>query len=606
MLAGAQPARGRRHELPHHREGRRLRRHLVLEPLSRRAVRHRSLHLPAAAGRDSATCRRRSTPTAPRSSSTASASASTSASTTTPVPDRGRPRCAGTRRRALARRDQPRRRHPRAVRRHGAAARCTGQAARHPRHRRLQGPQLPHQPLGLRLHRRRHERADSTSSATSASAIIGTGATAIQCVPHLGRVGQAALRLPAHAVGGRRARQPADRSRLGEALKPGWQQRAPARTSTRGSSLRPAGRARTWSATAGPRSSATSPAQARGRRLAAADAGADRGAASRSRTTGMERIRDRVDDDRRGPGDRRGAEALVPLVVQAAAFNDEYLPTFNRPTSTLVDVSTPRASSASPRRASSPTASIRGRLHHLRQRLRDHQRPQAPLGHRRVRRARRPVAVRPLGRRLQDAARHSRHGFPEPVLHRLHPGRRHRQRDRMFDEQASTSPTSSPRREARRRRGGADREAQDAWVDTSRETAIDNSAYLRNARPATTTTRARVVRQARRSSVHLGETTAPASTPSRTCWKRPAGCRRHEGSGAGHRPRRGEDRAGMTRSSPRGRARPEGVAAAEAVGCNPRQRCVGLPLRGCIVAPYGMSTGARCRPPSMVRTSPVM
>ena len=37
---------------PHHREGRRLRRHLVLEPLSRRAVRHRELHLPAAAGRD--------------------------------------------------------------------------------------------------------------------------------------------------------------------------------------------------------------------------------------------------------------------------------------------------------------------------------------------------------------------------------------------------------------------------------------------------------------------------------------------------------------------------------------------------------------------------
>ena len=45
-------ARGRRRGHPHHREGRRLRRHLVLEPLSRRGLRHRELHLPAAARRD--------------------------------------------------------------------------------------------------------------------------------------------------------------------------------------------------------------------------------------------------------------------------------------------------------------------------------------------------------------------------------------------------------------------------------------------------------------------------------------------------------------------------------------------------------------------------
>ena len=45
--------RGRRRRA-HHREGRRLRRHLVLEPLSRRAVRHRLDGLHAAAGRDRA------------------------------------------------------------------------------------------------------------------------------------------------------------------------------------------------------------------------------------------------------------------------------------------------------------------------------------------------------------------------------------------------------------------------------------------------------------------------------------------------------------------------------------------------------------------------
>ena len=45
-------ARGRRRDDPHPGEGRRLRRHLVLEPLSGRPVRHRELHLPAAARRD--------------------------------------------------------------------------------------------------------------------------------------------------------------------------------------------------------------------------------------------------------------------------------------------------------------------------------------------------------------------------------------------------------------------------------------------------------------------------------------------------------------------------------------------------------------------------
>ena len=53
---------------------------------------------------------------------------------------------------------QPRRRHQGALRRHGARHGHPGQAARHPGHRRVRGPLLPHQPLGLRLHRRRHER----------------------------------------------------------------------------------------------------------------------------------------------------------------------------------------------------------------------------------------------------------------------------------------------------------------------------------------------------------------------------------------------------------------------------------------------------------------
>ena len=48
--------------------------------------------------------------------------------------------------------------------------------------------------------------------------IIGTGATAIQCVPHLGRGGAAPLRLPAHTVVGGRARQRAYGSAVGQRI----------------------------------------------------------------------------------------------------------------------------------------------------------------------------------------------------------------------------------------------------------------------------------------------------------------------------------------------------------------------------------------------------
>ena len=77
------------------------------------------------------------------------------------------------------------------------------------------GPLLPHQPLGLRLHRRRLRRAGSTDSRGKRVGIIGTGATAVQCVPARRRGRRAALRLPAHAVVDRRARQPPDGSGVG-------------------------------------------------------------------------------------------------------------------------------------------------------------------------------------------------------------------------------------------------------------------------------------------------------------------------------------------------------------------------------------------------------
>ena len=71
----------------------------------------------------------------------------------------------------------------------------------------------------------------------------------------------------------------------------------------------------------------------------------------------MEQIRARVDDDRRRPDDRRGAEAVLPPVLQAAVLPRRVPRTFNRPNVTLVDTNGQGVSSASPRAASSSTAS---------------------------------------------------------------------------------------------------------------------------------------------------------------------------------------------------------------------------------------------------------
>ncbi len=69
----------------------------------------------------------------------------------------------------LDRHHQPRRPDARALRGDVQRAAEPAEAARHPRHRQLQGPHLPHQPLGLRLHRRRHHRQSAQARPTSAS-----------------------------------------------------------------------------------------------------------------------------------------------------------------------------------------------------------------------------------------------------------------------------------------------------------------------------------------------------------------------------------------------------------------------------------------------------
>ena len=87
------------------------------------------------------------------------------------------------------------------------------EAARHPGHRRLRGPLVPHQPLGLRLHRRRHDgRHDRPRRQAGGDHRHRRHGDPVRAARR--PVRRAPVRLPAHAVVGRLARQQADRSRV--------------------------------------------------------------------------------------------------------------------------------------------------------------------------------------------------------------------------------------------------------------------------------------------------------------------------------------------------------------------------------------------------------
>jgi cyclohexanone monooxygenase len=81
--------------------------------------------------------------------------------------------------------------------------------------RNLQGPFLPHQPLGLRLYRRRLERWSGRAEGQAGRHHRHRrNGGAVRAAP--GRGGQGTLRFPAHAILHRRAGQPADRPGLGQ------------------------------------------------------------------------------------------------------------------------------------------------------------------------------------------------------------------------------------------------------------------------------------------------------------------------------------------------------------------------------------------------------
>ena len=370
------------------------------------------------------------------------------------------------------------------------------------------GPLVPHQPLGLRLHRRRLRRATSTGLRGKRVGIIGTGrhGGAVRAPPRRGR--RAAVRVPAHAVVDRRPRQPADRSGVGGEPRAGLAEAADGelqhprhrRCSSR----------RTSSTTAGPTSSAsccvrcarpTSPTSAR-----AASPRPSSWPTSRRWSRSGPRVDTIVNDP-------NTAEALKPYYRQFCkrpCFHDEYLDTFNRPNVTLVDTDGKGVDRITERGV--VVGETEFELDCLIYAT------GFEVGTDYTRRAGYEVVgrdgltlTREVGRRRVDAARHAHARVPE-LLH-LQPPRSPASRSTSrtcSTSRASTPPTScaTPSTTTCARSRHRRRPRMRGWRRSSSWPSSTSTSSSR-ARPATTTTRA-----SRASAACATASTAPARSPS--------------------------------------------------------------------------------------------
>jgi hypothetical protein len=342
-----QPAsRPGHHRLPHRRQGRRLRRHLVLEPLPGLHVRRRVATSTSRCSRRRATCPPRSTPARPRSSSTASASAATSTSTPTrcsrprstpPTWDDDAHRWRVTTTGATA--PRPGSSSPPAA--SSTRPSCPASTASTD----FAGQGVPHRPLGLRLHRRQPHRADGppgrqASSASSAPA--RPRCRSCRSWPESAKEVYVFQRTPS-AVGVRG--NAADRRGVVRRWSRAGRPSACATSPRRSPASSPTA---TWSATAGPRCCGRTP-----RREAASRRSGPSSSADFETMEGCGPHR----RDRRGPGHRRGSSPGTASTASGICFHDEYLQSFNEPNVHLVDTDGRGVREMSPPPGRSSTAS---------------------------------------------------------------------------------------------------------------------------------------------------------------------------------------------------------------------------------------------------------
>ena len=328
-----------------------------------------------------------------------------------------------------------------------------------------------------------------TGLADKRVAVIGTGATSVQCVPHLAEAcGELYVFQRTPSSVDVRANQPTDPEWFAEVRGAGWQERW-IRNFT---ALQTGGFADDdlvgdgWTDIA--------------RRVRSADHGAAGRRRSPSRAAGgLRRLRLREDGrdpragrrGRRRPGDRR--RRLKPWYRQLCkrpCFHDEYLQAYNRPSAHLVDTDGKGVERITETGRGRGGGRARGRLHHLRLGLRGGHRLH-PAGRLRHGRARRRAAVRALGRGHAHAARHPRPRLPQRLRgaggagrqpHLQLPAQPHRGRPDGGHGRRPRPTRASRGRAHRRGRGRVGRDA--------RRPRSGRAAHP-TAPPATTTTRAR-------------------------------------------------------------------------------------------------------------------
>ena len=196
--ARAGPAQGRPH-----RQGRWDRRHVVLEPVPGGDVRRRVVHLHAHARGDELHPEhplrvRRRDPAAPRRDRH-----QVRPGRRCPVPHGGPDQRMGRRVVTLDHPHRPRRRDPGQVPDHGARDPQPDEAPGDPGDGRVRGHGVPHRALGLRVHRRRPRRPAPHQARRQGRRRRGRGRERHPGGATARRVGEARLRVPAHAVGDR-------------------------------------------------------------------------------------------------------------------------------------------------------------------------------------------------------------------------------------------------------------------------------------------------------------------------------------------------------------------------------------------------------------------